>query len=404
MAVSGLTYLFIALLSSYVVSEVLKQRFSIPRVVGQISAGILIGLPVINAEIGSANAVSIIQFMSQIGVVLLFFFIGLQLGFPRFRQNLRESLLISFWNTVPSLLIGFGIGKLFGFDDIASAIIGFSVAVSAQSVAFDLLDELRLVGSRIGLLLITAGMVSDMVQLALVTFIFTLLGSSITGMSLTQLVMGFLAFVGVISIAKFLIVPWLLRFFESEEKYTHTSLFTGAVVIALFIASLSDLLGFGSLIGALLGGMLVRQTLVSESRKPWEEHSISKMIHLVSFGFFIPVFFFSIGLNTSVSLIAQNLPFAILVSLLSIVGTVFGTMIGVRMSGASWKEGQVLGWGLTAKGDVELVILSVALGAGVISQSLFSALIFMTIATTLVGPVMFKRLLVQDGKRGKKRK
>src|SRR3989338_9262880 len=117
----------IALLLAYLLSEIFRY-FSLPRVVGQILAGIILGIPIIKNLFFPEHIISIFSFISNVGISLLFFFIGLEINLGQFKRNFKETSLIAIFNTVIQLVAGFLIGKfLFAFSTMASVIIGISV-------------------------------------------------------------------------------------------------------------------------------------------------------------------------------------------------------------------------------------------------------------------------------------
>ncbi|MFH1211592.1 MAG: cation:proton antiporter [Candidatus Woesearchaeota archaeon] len=92
--------------------------------------------------------------------------------------------------------------------------------------------------------------------------------------------------------------------------------------------------------------------------------------------------------------ITGYIPLITLFLTIAVVSTVLGTTLAVMLSKGSFKEGFVVGWGLTPKGDVELVIIALALSTGIITQGIFSALVVMSLLTTIISPIIFKRLVV----------
>ncbi|MEK6835901.1 MAG: cation:proton antiporter, partial [Nanoarchaeota archaeon] len=200
-----------------------------------------------------------------------------------------------------------------------------------------------------------------------------------------------LIFVVALILLRFLIFPHILRFFESAKS--NTSLFSGAIIIALLTATLSNLLGLGIFIGALFSGLIIRQILLTGKHpKPWEEHSIAKSVHLISFGFLVPIFFVSAGLRTDLFSITSNINLAIIFLAIALLGTLGGSILGVMLSKGSFKEGLTVGFGISSRGDIEIVISSLALQAGLFTIAMYSSIILMSFLTTLISPIMFRYL------------
>lgn len=389
---------FVALALAYFFGEVCRH-FGFPRVIGQISAGILLGLPLIKSMLFTNEILSIFQYITNIGIILLFFFIGLEINLRQFKKNFKESSLIAVFNTLIPLISGFLAGKLlFGFNNVTSLIIGISVSVSSQAISLDILEELRLLKSKIGNLIITSGTVDDVFELLLISSILVVFQSSTMGQfTLQKLILGIGIFALIVILFRISLIPFALKVFEKEKS--QSNLFMGALIIVMSMAYLSELYGISSLIGALIAGILVRQTLLTgDERKPWRKNEISHSIHIISFGFLIPLFFVNVGLSADISSLSSNLPLVIVLIFIDILGTLAGTVAGVLLSKGTFREGMIVGWGVMPKGDTELVIATLALNSGLISIGVFTAIITVAIFCTFIAPVIFKYMVRSHAK------
>ena len=382
----------VCLILAYMISEFFR-RFGLPRVVGQVGAGLLLSLLIMKYEIFTIEDFTILSFLADIGVILLFYYVGLETDFKAFTKNLNTSLLDSAFNTFLPLVGGFLVMRyLFHFELLPSVIIGVSLAVSAQSVSVDILEELKMLKSKIGNLIISIGAVDDMVELILVTILLSLVNFAGKAQSFSGLLIDVSIFILLVFVAKIWLIPFLLKVFRRE--HSSTSRFMGSVIIVFLMAFLSEILGVGVLIGAMITGMIVRQTIFKDVHvSNREEYDIARSTHIIAFGFLVPLFFVWIGLNVDLSLVATSLDLILAFVLIAFVGTIGGTMIATLIRGGTFKEGLILGWGLNPKGDVELVIASLALESGIITAQIFTALVLMSLITTIVSPIVFKRLV-----------
>jgi Kef-type K+ transport system membrane component KefB len=392
--VSTLLAILICLALAYLFSD-LSRMLGFPRLVGQVAAGAVLGLGVIKTFVFTQESLEILAFLSNLGILLLFYYVGLETNVSSFTKNIRKSILISIFNTLLPLIVGVWIMRsIFHLSNLASIIIGVCLAVSAQSVSVDILEELKLLRSKIGRLIITAGAVDDIIELILVSFLLYSFNFALSQVSPLKLVLDILIFIVVIVIARLWLVPYSLRFFDTEKS--STSRFMDSMIIVLLIAYLSDKLGVGSLIGAMIAGIIVRQTIFKDMKLPnWEEHDIAKSTHIIAFGFLIPLFFVSVGLNVDLLLIPHNIGMIALFLVIAILSTVLGSMIAIFLEKGSYREGLVIGWGLTPKGDVELVIAMLALTYGVITPNIFTSLIVMSLLTTIISSIVFKYLVFE---------
>ncbi len=381
----------VALTLAYVFSEIFKL-LKLPRVLGQIVAGIILGLPVIKMWLFTEDIKSAFSFMTNIGIILLFFFVGLEINFTRFRKNMKESSLIALFNTTIPLFFGFIVCRaLFDFDNITSLIIGISLSVSSQAVSLDILEESKMLKTKIGNLIVTSGAVDDAFELLLISTILVIFHTVGKG-SWQRLVIDMVVFVVMMLIFRISLIPFALKQFQKDK--TQSTLFMGALIIVLFMAYVSELFSVGSLIGALLAGIMVRQTLLKEEGKnPWRKNQISHLIHVMAFGFLIPIFFVNVGLQADLPGILSNIFLVLVLLAIDIFGTIAGTLIGVALSGGSLKEAFIVGWGITPKGDTELVIATIAYNGGLINVNIFTAIISVAILSTFIGPIVFKMLI-----------
>ena len=397
--VSPFIMILAALLLAFAISEVLKKLFGIPRVVGQVGAGLILGIAGFRSILFNQENLDVLSFLANFGIILLFYYVGLETNLSVFKKNITKSLSISLVNTTVPFILGFLIMKyVFDFNTMVSMIIGVALSVSAQSVSLGFLEELKLVKSKIGSTIISAGAVDDIVELILVSILLSFFQLAVTDVPHLNLMLGLFFFVVVVVVARMWFIPSTLKFFDREKS--STARFTGSLLIVLLIASLSELFGMGFIIGAMIAGMIVRQTIFKDVQIPdWEEHDIAKSIHIVAFGFLIPLFFVWVGLNTDISTISANVFFVIILIVIALLGTVGGTTIAVLLNGGSFREGMMIGWGLTPKGDVELGIATLALTAGIITSAIFTALVVMALFTTLISPLVFKYLVTSSKKR-----
>ncbi|MBW2964522.1 cation:proton antiporter [Candidatus Woesearchaeota archaeon] len=254
--------LLIVIVLAYSFGEVTRY-FRIPRVVGQLLAGIILGIPYIRDVILTGRNSELIAFLADLGILLLFFFVGLQIDMYSFKRYFRESALISAFNTAIPLLGGFLLFVLLGFSTVTSAIIGICLAVSSQAVSVAVLEEAGRLKSKIGKLVITAGAVDDVFELALISVVLTLIHASIGAATTSKVLMDIGLFVAAIVLFRYLVIPILIHLFSKDKSITH--MFTGAIVITLILAVVTLYLGLGAIIGALFAGIIVREVLLTVS-------------------------------------------------------------------------------------------------------------------------------------------
>ncbi|MBI4449284.1 cation:proton antiporter [Candidatus Woesearchaeota archaeon] len=367
-------------------------RVGIPRVIGHISAGMVLGLGPIRSVVFSSDSVWLLQMLAQIGIILLLFFTGLEINLRLFVRNVALASNLSFWNTTLPLAGGFIVSRyVFGLEPSVSFIVGVCLSVTATALALDLLEEFKLLHTRFGNLVVAAGTVDDVYELLIITLALSYIqATSVTTQFATMA--GNAAILALI----LLIAHHMLRRTSLWDIFqTRDSTLMVGILIPLAAAALSSSLGFGYLIGALLAGIFIRHLLLIDRHpaRVWQEHRLSHNIHTIAFGFLVPLFFVQVGMLTDVPSLGSNLPFAITITIIGVAGTVIGCAIAHWLRDRQWRLGLLLGWALNSKGDTEIVIATLALQAGILTRDLFSSIIFMAVVSTLVSPIIFRRML-----------
>ena len=370
----------------------LCKLIKVPRVLGHLFVGLIFGIPFIKDRLFNLEILTIIDSLAEIGIIFLFFFVGLNINLREFKLNFKESFLISLFNFLLPLTAGFLISRFFfGFEVLTSLIVGITLSATSQIFAVNLLEELKIFKTKVGNLIITSGATNDVFELILVSVILAVLNAETAYIGLSKKLINILIFIIILFLLRFIIFPHIIRFFESHKSTT--SLFSGAIIIALVTSLLSDLFGLGILVGALFSGLIIRQILLTGKHpKPWEEHSIANSIHLVSYGFLVPIFFVSAGIKTDLSVLIANLNLVAVFLAVSLFGTLGGSILGVLLSKGNFKEGALVGFGISSRGDLEIVISTLALEAGLFTQIMHSSIIVMAFLTTLISPFMFRYL------------
>ncbi|MBI2546720.1 cation:proton antiporter [Candidatus Woesearchaeota archaeon] len=387
--VTTLAAVIVSIVLAFALSEVCV-RLKIPRVIGQIAAGMVLSISLFKTSFFTPSTLEIFSFLAYLGTIFLFFFVGMEIDMRKFRKHVNQAALISILNTAIPFTAGVLLGIfVFHFEPLVAVIIGISLAVSSQAISLDVLDEFRLIKTRIGGLVIAAGAVDDIFELILISGILMAINATSNISGLFEIFASGIIFILIIIIFRRFLVPFIID--RLDEEKNPALLFAGAVMISLMMAGIAEYLGLDALIGALIAGVLVRQTFLAEGRHGiFEEHSIAKVIHTLAFGFLVPLFFVWVGLNTNVSSMLHNLGFGLVLTAVAILGTVGGTMLAVMLSKGSALEGMTIGWGVNPKGDVELVIATLALQNYLITVDIFSAIILMALLTTLISPIVFR--------------
>ena len=241
-----------------------------------------------------------------------------------------------------------------------------------------------------------AAIIDDICALILLSIITTMMAGGTTGSGFVLLIIKVAIFILVAYVIGKFVMPSLskkLHRLKSKEME-----FSIAMMIALFLGVAAELSGMHFIIGALTAGMFIRAGSFGEKVVKQIEDKVSG----ITLGFLAPIFFVSIGLHMDLSAFTI-VPFFVLALIISaIIGKMIGCGLPARLVGFSTRESLAIGIGMNGRGAVELIVVAVALEAGIFAQpvptppiitAMFSSVVIMAIITTIVTPIGIKWLL-----------
>jgi Kef-type K+ transport system membrane component KefB len=186
------------------------------------------------------------------------------------------------------------------------------------------------------------------------------------------------------------VLPWLMR--RMERLPISQGVLTLALVVMLAYGLAAELLGgMAAITGAFIAGLMMARS--------GERDRVEHGVHALAYGLFVPIFFINIGLSVNArSLQMDMLVFALIITLVAIIGKWLGAGIGARLGGLSLRESIQLGAGMISRGEVGLIVAGVGINAGLVSSNEFSAIVVMVLVTTLVTPPILRGLFSQKKK------
>ncbi len=382
---STLVVVPIILIAAFAASELFK-RLRFPPVVGQILAGMIFGIPLIEATLFGYESRSVVDFLSILGIVFLLFLAGLEIDIDKVRETSRDSVMISFSAALVPLFLGFLFLRVMGYDFLTSLVVGGALSVTSEATKVKVLMDLNSLNTRLGAIMVAAGAIDDIFEVTFLSLVIVLAH----GGSLFELVLipvELVTFV-IIAFVFFKVISKALHYLENNGG-DETELFSMIMIFVLVLAALSDVMQLGYLIGAIIGGFLLQLSLRNIHQKHRED--MIRMTKMITLAFVVPFFFANVGLNFNFETISTNLTLLIGLVIIAFVGKIVGTIIVKPASSLSLKQLYYVGWAMNSRGAAELVIALIALQFALIPQEVFSALVAMAITTTLTFPFVLSR-------------
>jgi len=392
--------LLVLLVAARLAGEAMARIRQSPMI-GEVLAGIILGPAILGlidpnplTEPGASLTV-----VAQLGVLLLVLLAGMELGREGLRRAFQErSMVVALVEFFLPFALGYALALALGMSFPQALFLGTALAVTALPVSVRILMDLNLLHTRLGRAIVSVALVNDLVAFAMLGLIleFERLGAITPDISAVSFVVGknllFLAFVFCIS----LVLKTMMRAGSDGTSHMQRHLaklrgqesgFALGILLALALGAVAEIFGIHFVVGVFYGGILVTTKLMGEAQFTRIRSSVS----VVTFGLFAPIFFGFVGLNFTIPV--GSWPLIIGITVVAFAGKLVGGIVGGVFAGFRGARLLALGVGLNARGMMELLLAQVAFAAGIIDTSLYSALVVMTLVTTLTAPPLLKRLM-----------
>ncbi|MCQ8893077.1 MAG: cation:proton antiporter [Methanolinea sp.] len=349
------------------------ERAGFSSLVGEIAAGGLLG----PALLGIVTMDDTISTFADIGLIVLLFTSGLQLNMQSFRRSASTGLSVALWGVIVPLLAGTATGLLAGLGHVESLVIGITLSITSIGVSLRSLIDLRQLKSDIGLAIVSAAVIDDVIGIVLLGSLSALAlgGGQVAGLAIALLLAAL--FIGLLLTVGRRAIVWAFNL--SREAHTHEMSYSVALVLGLLTAVLSNVAGLHYAIGAFLAGLILGDTVRSD-------RTLYDSLFDLAFGFFVTIFFASIGLLFPSDISRLSVTLFIVLFFLAMITKTAGGLAGALPALKNYKKSLLVGIGLCPRGEVALVVVKVSLTAGLLSAALFSTLTLVIIATVLVTP------------------
>lgn len=364
-------------------------RLKLPIVLGELLAGMIIGpfalgsFLVLNGEplltIGSE-----IRVLGEIGAIVILFIAGLEMTPREFIKGGKASFTIGTLGVVIPFFAGLMVFQMFGFDALQSMMIATALTATSIAISVQVLTEFGKIKTREARLIISAAVVDDILAIAILSVVSSLATGEggidqldITDVTITILkVLGFFAVMLIVSVV---VIPKIVtpRFWKAKGSIEGiaTASFFGA-------AALAGAIGLSPIVGAFAVGMALSTSKVLDKI----EHYASK-IGLI----FAPLFFSIIG--AQVDLRAVNLEILMLSGIIIVIAVVtkyFGCGLPAWLFLKNKRQGMRVGIGMISRGEVGLIVAGVGISSGVLTSDVYSTIVIMVVATTIITPIWLK--------------
>ena len=363
-----------------------------PGVIGEIVAGIVLGpsvlgyfFPDVFQALFPPESLTNLELLSQVGLVLFMFVIGMELDFSVLKNKINETLVISHAGILVPFFLGI-VASYWIYEEYAAAqtaflpfalFIGISMSITAFPVLARIIQERNMTKTSLGTLAIASAANDDVTAWCLLAVVIAIakagtFASALYAIGLTVLYI----------IIMFMVVrPFLKKVGEvyaNQEVINKT--FVALILLILIISStLTEIIGIHALFGAFMAGVVMPPSI--GFRKVMMEK-----VEDIALVFFLPLFFAFTGLRTEIGLINSPALWGVCLLLITVAvaGKLGGCAVAARLVGESWKDSFTIGTLMNTRGLMELVALNIGYEMGVLPPSIFVILVIMALVTTFM--------------------
>lgn len=379
--------LFVAIiLLSTKIFGLLSQKVNMPQVVGALLVGVLLGPSCLNI----LHETDFLTKSAEIGVIFLMFLAGLDTDFDNLKAIGKSSVIIAFVGVLIPLGSGFLTYYLFFHGQrpdtmifLESAFVGIVLTATSVSITVETLREMGKLEGKMGTSILGAAIIDDILGIIALTVITSF---TVPGVEIMVVLLKILLFFVFIAVCGF----FVFRLFRKLEIVygTKRRVAIYAVAFCLLLSYISEVyFGVADITGAYFAGLILCNVTETKSY-------IASKINITSYMFFTPIFFASIGIKTVITGMSQELIlFTLALLIVAILSKIVGCGLGAKICGFSNMDSLAIGVGMISRGEVALIVAQKGEQAGLISPTLFPAIVLVVIVTTLITPILLKAVV-----------
>ncbi|MFZ5554246.1 MAG: cation:proton antiporter [Bacteroidota bacterium] len=379
------------------------KKIGQPTVIGEIIAGIFLGpsfigmhFPEFSEFLFPVNSLGNLQFLSQIGLILFMFVIGMELDLKVLKNRANDAVVISHASIIFPFALGMGLAYfMYGSLDIYgnfvpdninflsfALFLGIAMSITAFPVLARIVQERGLSKTKIGAIVITCAAADDITAWCILAAVIAIVKAGTVVSSLTTILM---AIAYVVLMWK-MVQPFLKKV---GDIYSNRESLSKPVVAMFFITLLvsswvTEIIGIHALFGAFMAGVIMPSNMNFRS-------IFIEKVEDVSMVLLLPLFFVYTGLKTQVGALNDIYMWEIclLIIAVAVTGKFFGSAFSARFVGQSWRDSMIIGALMNTRGLMELVVLNIGLELGVLTTEVFTMMVIMALITTfMTGPAL----------------
>jgi Kef-type K+ transport system membrane component KefB len=358
--------LFVAL-GGYLIASRINQS----AVIGLILVGIVVGPSVL----GWITYTDFVAALAHLGAVVLLFVIGLEFNLKDI-LSVRNGIIAGVGVIVP-WIGGYWLAVLFGYDTASAIFIGTALTATSIAITANVLKELGKLQTDAAKAIIGAAVIDDVLSLLALAISNDVVSGTVTAGGIAIVAVKAVAFIVIAGAIGLLVVSRYMEHLDKTpfaKKYPEF-IFIFAMMMAFLYAMLAEVVGLSAIVGAFIAGVSFAGVQLIQSKNLKEGAEYLQII-------FASIFFVSLGILADFHALTPEV--------VAIATKVIGCGLPARLTGFSTKDALIVGFGMSPRGEVAMIVALIGLESGIIGQEVYVTLVLMSLLTTLITPIIYR--------------
>ncbi len=367
--------LFVAL-AGYLVASRINQS----AVIGLILVGLIVGPSVL----GLITYTDFVRSIAHLGAVILLFVIGFEFNMKDIVQP--RNFAIALIGVIVPWIGGWGLAVIFGFDSASAIFIGTACTATSIAITANVLKELGKLQTEAAKAIIGAAVIDDVLALLALAISADIVSGSFSYLGIAIVTVKAIAFIVIAAAFGLLVVSKFLAKLDTTpfvQKYPEF-IFIFAMMLAFLYAMCAEAVGLSAIVGAFIAGVSFKDIKLHRSHSLKEGAEYLQII-------FASIFFVSLGIIADLHAVTPEiLLFLLVLTIVAILTKVIGCGIPARLGGLCTKDAIIVGFGMSPRGEVAMIVALIGLERGIIGQGVYVTLVIMSLLTTIITPIVYR--------------
>lgn len=360
----------------------------LPAVIGELLAGVVFGPYALGTGIRVFGEPLVIlneyvDAFAEIGAIMLLFSMGLEMGLTSLRETGIWAVLVAALGAIIPFVVGYEVYRFLGYSETTALFIGAVMVATSLAISARVLEDLDMLKTEEGNLLMNAAVIDDVLGVAILAVVTSILTHGQIGVHdvIRTIALFFVIWLMMVGIGAYILPRMIERFMALEAE---GAVEAAAIASAFIMAAMAGSLGLSPIIGAYAAGMAIAESRALRHIKEFIRH-----INAV----FSPIFFTVVGAKMNLGLITDQVVLGmLLMTALATASKFVGSFSAAILKLRNLTGSARIGVGMIPRGELGLIIASLALSSGVVSEAVYVEVVWMVILTSIIAPIILSQM------------